>query len=330
MVSAAFAHRQAAHGRGASKPHRTAGSAPWPGRPFAPDSIWNRPVDGRASLSPQSRAYVSEVVRQVDDYGPWLNTYAYSVPVYVVPTAQPASHVILDTWGPDLQDAFDAVPLPTDAKPAEGSDEQLTVWQPSTNTMWEFWKLHRIHGQWHARWGGKMQDVSHNPGYFTHSVTTNDWGATATGLPLLGGLITTADLQRGYINHALAISLVETAPRVWVWPAQRTDGDVFTPNVAQIPEGTHFRLDPKLNVAALHLPPLVQMLAKAAQRYGIVVRDKGGAVSFYGQDPTPGQTNLWGSAFQGQYPSSLLRVFPWSDLQALASTASCCWGPSPS
>jgi hypothetical protein len=300
----------------------------WPGRPFAATSVWNRPLAAHAPMSSRSRSYVREVVRQVDDYGPWLNTYSYSVPVYVVGAGQPTRHVTLDTWGPDLQDAFSAVPLPAHAKPAAGNDEQLTVWQPSTNTMWEFWHLHRVRGKWHARWGGKMTNVSHNPGYFTHDATTDDWGATATGLPLLGGLITFADLERGYINHALAISLVETEPRYWVWPAQRTDGDVFTAGVPGIPEGTRFRLDPHLNIASLHLSPLVRMIARAAQRYGIIVRDKSGAVSFYGQDPTQGDENLWTPALEGQYPNNLLRTFPWSRLQALRSTTSCCWGPS--
>lgn len=299
----------------------------WPGRPFAPNSVWNHPMGAHPPISRQSRSYVKEVVRQVADYGPWINTYAYSVPVYLVPADQRTTQVTLDTWGPDLQQAFDVVPLPANAKPAEGTDEQLTVWQPSANTMWEFWKLHRVRGHWHARWGGEMQDVSHNPGYFTHDATTNDWGATATGLPLLGGLITLADLRRGYINHALAISLVETAPRYYAWPAQRTDGFVFTPGVAQIPEGTRFRLNPNLNISALHLPPLIRMMSVAAQRYGIIVRDKAGAVSFYGQDLSTSHENPWGHVFQGQYPSSLLRYFPWSHLQALASPISCCWGP---
>lgn len=325
--AAASENRLVAHGRVAATPRRAPATVAWPGRPFAPESIWNRALSDRAPLSPDSRSYVNELIRQVDDYGPWINTYAYSVPVYLVSAGQRRTHVTLDTWGPDLQLAFDAVPLPANATPAEGSDEQLTVWQPSTNEMWEFWKLHRVHGQWHARWGGEMQGVSHNPGYFTHDATTNDWGATATGLPLLGGLITFADLRRGYINHALAVSLVETAPRDWVWPAQRTDGNVFTPGVAQIPEGTRFRLDPRLNIAALHLPPLVRMLAVAAQRYGIFVRDKGGAVSFYGQDPSTVKGHPWGHALQGQYPNNLLRQFPWSHLQVLASTVSCCWGP---
>ena len=58
------------------------------------------------------------------------------------------------------------------------------------------------------------------------------------------------------------------------------------------------------------------------------MRDKCGAVSFYGQDPVSrAAQNLWSAAFQGQYPNNLLRSFPWNRLQALASTVSCCWGP---
>ena len=57
-----------------------------------------------------------------------------------------------------------------------------------------------------------MQDVSHNPGYFTHAPPPTTGAPPPPGCRLLGGLITTADLQRGYINHALAISLVETGP----------------------------------------------------------------------------------------------------------------------
>jgi hypothetical protein len=319
-ASAADAHVQ-------TKGARRAGSVAWPGRPFARNSVWNRPLSRTAPLAAQSRSYVDEVVRQVDDYGPWLNTWAYSTPVYLVPAGQRTTRVTLDTWGPDLQASWDAVPMPANAVPSKGTDAQLTLWQPSRNRLWEFWKLHKVHGTWHARWGGAMKNVSRNRGFFDHSATTNDWGATATGLPLLGGLITTADLQRGYINHALAIALVETAPRYYTWPAQRTDGNVFTPGVAEIPEGTRFRLNPRLNIASLHLPPFVRMIATAAQHYGLIVRDKGGAVAFYGQDPAAGQRDLWGAALQGQYPNNLLRLFPWQQLQVVASAVSCCWGP---
>ena len=301
--------------------------APWPGNPFSPLSFWNAPLAATSRLAARSAAYVTELVRQVHDYHPWLNTTSYSVPVYVVPRDEPTRQVTLDTWGPDLQQAFDAVPIPPNARAAAGSDAQMTVWQPSMNRLWDFWLMRRTRTGWHARWGGEMTNVSSNPGYFVHSGMTDNWGATATGLPLLGGLITFADLRRGYIDHALAISLVETRRAKWSWPAQRTDGGSFTPGITAIPEGMRFRLNPHLSIAALNLPPIDRMLAQAAQRYGIVVRDKSGAVSFYGQDPVTQRTNPWPAAFGNQWPNLVLDEFPWSHLQALRTSMSCCWGP---
>jgi hypothetical protein len=300
-------------------------SAAWPGNPFSPSSFWNAPLADNTPLSSRSHAYVDELVRQVDAYGAWMDTTSYSVPVYVVAANQATQHVTLDTWGPDLQAAFDAVPIPANAQAAAGSDEHMVVWQPSTNKMWEFWQMHQESDGWHAQWGGEMNNVSTNPGYFTHHGQTDNWGATATGLPLLGGLVTEADLERGYINHALAISLVETERGYWSWPAQRTDGDTFTPGITPIPEGTRFRLNPNLNIASLHLPTLDRMLAQAAQTYGIVVRDKAGAVSFYGQDPVNLSSNPWPQVFDNDSPATYLSWFPWNQLQALRSTQSCCW-----
>ena len=51
-------------------------------------------------------------------------------------------HVTLDQ-GPsqvDLQNAFNAVPIPRVPGRA-GTDGNLAVYQPSTDTMWEFWRL---------------------------------------------------------------------------------------------------------------------------------------------------------------------------------------------
>jgi hypothetical protein len=300
--------------------------APWPGDPFSRSSVWNRPLPADAPLDPNSQAYVNEVVRQVNGDGPWMNTTSYSTPVYVVPFGQPTQHVALDSYGPDLQQQFDAVPIPSGAVAASGTDKHMVVWQPSTNRMWEFWVMHQAADGWHAKWGGEMDDVSRDPGYFTHTGLSKNWGATGTGLPLLGGLVTLADLKRGYIDHALAISLVETARAYWSWPAQRTDGGYFTSGITAVPEGTRFRLDPSLDIASLHLPKIDQMLAQAAQRYGIIVRDKSGAVVFYGQDPIS-IPNPWPAVFSNQYPNQVLRQFPWSHLEALQTQQSCCWSP---
>jgi len=279
--------------------------------PFAPTSVWNAPLSTPAALSPNSASLASELQRQVTTYGTWINTWQYSTPVYTVAATQPTVRVQLDTSYSVLQNDFAAVPLPPDARPAPGSDAHLTVYQPSSDTLWEFWKLAKQTDGWHARWGGKMTGVSTNPGYFNAPL-----GATATSLPLLGGLMRISELQAGHIDHALALAIPVVKATDFVWPAQRTDGGSTLANA--IPAGTRFRLDPNLDVASLGLPPVAYQMALAAQRYGIVVRDGAGAVTFYGEDPGPTGTNPYPALFQGKYPNQVLAKFPWSRLQVVA------------
>jgi hypothetical protein len=287
-----------------------------PFNPFSPTSFWNAPTAAAAPLAANSQTMVNDLASQVTTYGSWLNTTKYSIPAYVVPADQPTVGVHLTSWGPDLQLALNAVPIPPGAKPAAGGDESLTVWQPSTDKLWDFWGLTQsTTGAWSTKWGGEMDNVSTNPGYFTHLGQSTNWGGTGTGLPLLGGLVTIADLNRGYIDHALAIAIPMGQKGVFAWPAQRSDGG-YTGGVA-IPEGTMFRLDPTVNIASLNLPYLDRLLAQAAQTYGIVVRDQSGCVSFYAQDPTTTGSNPWAPLFGKTDVGTYIGKFPWSHLQAL-------------
>jgi hypothetical protein len=207
------------------------------------------------------------------------------------------------------------VPIPPGAKPAVGSDGHMVVQQPATDTLWELWKAQQQNGVWHARWGGKMTKVSQNPGYYT---SPTDWGGTGTSLSLLGGLIRISEVRAGRIDHALALAIPHAAAKAVAFPAQRTDGN--DPSPTQIPEGTRFRLPASLNIDALKLPPMDRMIALAAQRYGIIVRDQSGTVAFYGEDPTPTGANPYYGPhgfFGGTGPTQLLRSFPWRDLEVV-------------
>jgi hypothetical protein len=309
----------------ASQGSQLSGFAPLPA--FGVGSVWTSRVDGSQTLDPSSPALVATLVGMVSPevaggYGPWINTTSYSAPVYTVAANQPLVPVILDNLQPyaaPLRASFTAgVPLPANAQPAAGRDAHLVVWQPSSDTMWEFWHMHLMSDGWHAGWGGTMQTVSQSTGYFTGA--NAGWGATASSLPLVGGLITPSELQAGVINHALALAIPQTRSNVWAWPAQRTDGN--DPSANSIPEGAWFRLDPNLNLASLNLPPLTLMLAQAAQRYGIIIKDKAGVVTFSAQDPTPTGTNPYPQLFGTPWPSTVLGSFPWSHLQLLTMTLS--------
>jgi hypothetical protein len=294
-------------------------------RPFAPNSVWNRPLPDDAPLDPSSRAivgsFVADIARQRRaGIGPWIETTDSSSPVYTVPRNQRRVRVVLDVtqpYGGTLRRAFRAVPIPDAAQPARGPDRHLTILQPGTDSMWEFWHLRREGGRWHAAWGGAMRGVSTNPGYFTRASWPGGrpyWGATATSIPLIAGLIRTSELARGRIDHALAIAVPNARARVAAWPAQRTDGTLRVGDA--VPEGARLRLDPKLDIAALGLPPAARAIAVAAQRYGLIVRDKTlHATGFYAEDPTPSGENPYPRLFGGRTPGELLARFPWAHLQ---------------
>jgi hypothetical protein len=295
-------------------------------RPFAGSSVWNAPLPAHVPLDPASNTLVARLNQLVADNvshrtGPWINTNEFSTPIYTVPGNQATTRVKLDRNEPALQAAFDAVPIPSNARPANGTDHHMVIWQPARDRMWEFWVAEHKPDGWHAQWGGAMTHVSKNPGYFSPAAWPGAkpyWGATATSLPLLGGLIRINEARTGRIDHAIALSLPEIRQGQFALPAQRTDGNVPGPNT--IPEGARFRLDPKLDVDALNLPPLTKAIAKAAQTHGIIIRDYSGVVAFVGEDPAgvdPGGEDPWPRIYQGQQPTDLLAQFPWDHLQLL-------------
>jgi hypothetical protein len=187
--------------------------------------------------------------------------------------------------------------------------------------MWEFWRAAEGADGWHAAWGGYLPSASSSPGHYTDP--NPRWGASATSLPMLGGLMRIDELRAGRIDHALAIAVPRARAGVWSWPAQRTDGSVDS--AGAIPLGTRFRIDPSVDLDRLPMSPLVRAMARAAQRYGIVVRDTGGNVAFYAEDPTPTGSNPYTGSrglFGGRYASELVRQFPWRYVQALRTRLS--------
>jgi hypothetical protein len=303
-------------------------------RPFGPTSPWNVRLAPNEPLDPASPAMVADLMRQLHSYGAWINTTSYSVPIYTVPKDQHRVHVKLDVPGRHhawnnamftntrdaaaLQRQLNRVPIPSRARPAHGTDLTLLIWQPSTDTAWEMWQARKAPRErlpwndptpgWHAVWGARVKNVSKGTG-----VLPAPFGASASGLALFGGLMRIPELGRGRIEHAVGLAIPQPRGGKYVKPATRTDGRHPT----LIPEGTRFRLDPALDLRTLDLPPVTRMIAEAAQRYGLIVRDTAGAVVVYGEDPTPTGRNPYPHLFRGLSPDQLMARFPWDRLRAL-------------
>jgi hypothetical protein len=300
-------------------------------RLFAPKSVWNRPLDRNAPIDPNSPQLIAGLLQEIDrersgGTGPWIQTDSYSTPLYIAGPNQPRVKVALQDsgaeWRKALQQAFTRVPIPPNAQPAPGTDGHMTIWQPSKDTLWEFWQASKQADGWHASWGGAIQHVSESRGYYTTNswpgLSQPNWGATATSLPVIAGTMTVRELRSPWIRHALALDLPAPRAGVYSWPAQRTDG--HGPPSA-IPEGARLRLPPHLNLRAMDLPRITLMMAQAVKRRGMIVRDQtGAAVGFFAQDPGGFKTDPYygpSGVFGGQQPNQILARFPWDKLRVL-------------
>lgn len=195
---------------------------------FSRHSIFNAPVSGNVALDPNSAAIVGNLVQQASTESLGIATTTFGVPIYIASKTQAPVYVTLDQDPPvpELQNAMSAVPLPPGAQAAAGTDGNLSVYQPSTDLLWEFWRLHQdSDGSWHATWGGRLVHASSNPGYYQNMVDSSgnvleewDWGAPATSLALDGGVMTIAELEAGTINHALALGITHTCAGVFAAP----------------------------------------------------------------------------------------------------------------
>ncbi|SNS87614.1 hypothetical protein SAMN06265795_10875 [Noviherbaspirillum humi] len=292
---------------------------------FSPNSFWYQPIPADAALHSNSANMVADFLRQKQAYygNVMVNTNSYSSPVYVADANTPTVAVKMwDCQGKGyvdqaLEAQWASVPVPAFAKPSGGTDGEMTVYQPSTGGIWEFWQTKNENGQWQACWGGQMKNAAASNGLFD-----NPYGTTATGLPFIGGQVTAEELQKGEINHVVGIALVELEKSsIFSWPATRSDG--YNPDNApnRIPEGTRMRLDPSINVDALNIHPIAKMVAKAAQKYGFVVWDKAGAISIRLQNAQSytdkGQADPYPALFNGTADYALLDGFPWEKLQIL-------------
>jgi hypothetical protein len=305
---------------------------------FAPDSWRNRTLPDTQPIDPDSAAYVAELRREVQTTGATVNATWSSTPIYVAPVQTPTRQVQVDSlsdpWhaahgsiAEALQQQWNDVPLPGGAQPAAGTDGYLTVYQPATDTMWEFWKFsYDLLGAPRAVYGGRIQHVSQDPGHYRDPPAGpgSYFGATATSIPFLAGVQRAAELQTGAIEHAVDFVAPGWQQGLFRWPAQRTDVMLLHLAPARpLPEGIRFRVPPGLDVDALGLPRYTRMLAKAVQRYGMVMDNAGDQVAFMAEAPKPWGPNPYdgpSGIFGGQDPKDLLANFPWDRLQAVADT----------
>ena len=125
----------------------------------------------------------------------------------------------------------------------------MTVWQPSSDKLWEFFHMRRLSDGWHAAWGGAIQHVSQNPGYYPPPLgrVPPGWGAARSGLPdAAGGSASRGHQGRRDLSRARGQSSLPIPGHLLGGPRSAQERTGTAANC--IPEGAHLRINPSLDV----------------------------------------------------------------------------------
>lgn len=228
-----------------SRPHHRATAA----EPFHPDSPFRAPIPVGARVDLASPSVTAHLTGEGRVYASLVE---FGIPVYTADAGTPRYRVpcLRTTWGPCPFDGVDT-PIPNGARPHTGSDGAMVVVDEAAQLSYEFWQARRDGAGWVASFG---------------AITPLDgsgWGgaATGSGASRLAGVIRLAEIERGAIEHALALQSDNACARGFGAPATKTDGRSDRPDC--VPEGALLRLDPALDVDALGLPPAQLAVARA-------------------------------------------------------------------
>ena len=198
-----------------------------------------------------------------------------------------------------------------DARPAAGSDGPWSSGNraPTASGSSGGW---RDGGGVDGAWGGAMRRSPPTPASTAPGLAGRQaaWGVLRLLALDRGWPDHADDLQHGRINHALALRHPQRARLLVRAPAQANRRDLSSPLRSR---GAHLRLDPSLDLSALGLPRLTLMIAEAAQRYGIMIRDNRQGAHLFAEDPRPtGAEPLCrrGGYFEGRTRGSCCPSFP--------------------
>lgn len=294
-----------------------------PSNGFAASSPLNQVLPADVPLAPNSQAIVKNLAADKNGgYAVWpLMTETFSAPIYIATDETPKAAWNYDNCTgasglhPPFGEALAAVPTLPGMVVSNGTDGEIAIYEPATDTYWDFWRAKADgQGQWSACWGGKITNYSQSLGVFEAPL-----GATATGLALGAFLIRIDELARGHIDHAINIATVRTRKNCQSWPANRNDGNTDGEDIAC--EGQRFRLDPSFDVSTLK-NPAARTIAEAMQRYGLILTDKSDALITQAEDPRPhmaknGGKNPYDELLGGAPWYLVLNDVPVERLQAL-------------
>ena len=271
--------------------------------PFPKGSIWNSPLPANPVVHSQSAEKIAYWLTQIR--WPNLGLRQYATAVAVATPGSPTHTIACTVYACPDMNQFGPVPIPADTRSDPSPDGHLAVWDPVTRREWDFWISGCPNACHQAGGGGSFSTATLQPWV--------NYGANATDIPLLAGIVHPEEIKAGRIDHPLIFG----SPNVGaghVCPAGHSDGRNGDGRALQ--EGTLLQLDPSLDVDALPIPAWQKTIARAMQRYGMYLTDGGGSLSIGGENPI-NRGDLWAEV--GLMGDSALfdANFPWSRMRVL-------------
>ena len=153
-------------------------------------------------------------------------------------------------------------PAYIESMPSYGVDNHYIALDRSSGRMWELFAT----SVWFGRWGassGALWDLD--------ELTFPKWSTTAAQLPLLPGVLSYDEIERGRVDHVVHATTTNISSTGVVWPARATDGRNTDP--AAVPMGAWLRLRDDVDLDALELGPQARIIAEGLREYGMVLSD---------------------------------------------------------
>jgi hypothetical protein len=272
---------------------------------FSETSFWNQPIPDNPEIDPQNDHFVQLLKKECSGAFFRINLTSWTIPVYDVDETTPRFVVKKYYMSKEEQKQWntkraayghgaafdkDSVPIPLEAQADPQGDAHCALVDWKNGVAWDMWGLFKNNdGSWTSKTGMKysidgegifsVKDFKIKNGESIHYFGPS----RAAGVPATAGLIMYNEIMSGEVKHKLACATRVNAYQEHVFPAIWTDGFI----IGGIPEGAVIQLDPALDLSKFNLTAEEIVLAKAMQKYGMVVSDIAGSNTLYGE-------GLWG------------------------------------
>ncbi len=295
-------------------------------KPFAASSPWNTPIPETPEIDPDSAMMITTLCASATDLG--ASFVKWTTPIHVIDSAQARKVSVYSLKGPKNPDVdpnedgiVENIPMPACVWPDPEKDGHMVLVDPIARKSWEFSRFGMDTNGHYTASGISIWDLNgagcrppfSGPYWWTY-------GSNGSGTPLIGGMIRPEEIAAGEINHAILCATpvnrkctVDGQKEQVCIPACKTDG--WGIGTAYIPEGARLQLDPTLNLDALKLSPETKVVARAMQKYGMIVSDNSSSFKTYFQ-------NLgtdWGAWANSPIPDELWKI-PVSSFRVLKCT----------